>query len=216
MGRTGPNCAKTVESSTARTWPAPTLTSSSPKWSECIQFFSRTTCWKVGEVRCCSFTGVSDSNRKSYSLTENSWVGLYGSWTVPTQPWFFSSILVCFRQKTARVLTFEDFQRALEQLAPKRFKGQSEENALRSIHSLVEGKGPTNIGVTVRTLLLFVEGLSNKIKQLLHCLWLTSTLLLNASTRCHNKALFISKQGSSWPGWVEGVTSSKWRPQIWQ
>lgn len=57
--------------------------------------------------------------------------------------------LLCVRQKTARVLTFEDFQRALEQLAPKRFKGQSEENALRSIFSLVEGKEPTNVGVTV-------------------------------------------------------------------
>lgn len=52
------------------------------------------------------------------------------------------------KQKTARVLTFEDFQRALEGLAPKRFKGQSEENALRSIFSLVEGKEPTNVGVT--------------------------------------------------------------------
>lgn len=78
-----------------------------------------------------------------------------------------SSILLCVRQKTARVLTFEDFQRALEALAPKRFKGQSEENALRSIFSLVEGKEPTNIGVTVRVL-MFVQGGTNKLKRLFH------------------------------------------------
>lgn len=58
-----------------------------------------------------------------------------------------------FRQRTARVITYEEFQRALEELAPKRFKGQSEEEALQSIHKLVEGKEPTNVGVTVRLLM---------------------------------------------------------------
>lgn len=66
--------------------------------------------------------------------------------------------VVCFRQKTSRVLSFEDFQRALEALAPKRFKGQSQEEALVSIFSLVEGKEPTNVGVTVRAHALFQCG----------------------------------------------------------
>ncbi|TNN29668.1 Tubulin polymerization-promoting protein family member 3 [Liparis tanakae] len=54
------------------------------------------------------------------------------------------------KQKASRVLTFEEFQRALEELAPKRFKGQSKEEALESMSQLVEGQEPTNAGVTVR------------------------------------------------------------------
>ncbi|XP_078100519.1 tubulin polymerization-promoting protein family member 3 [Sander vitreus] len=52
------------------------------------------------------------------------------------------------KQKTSRVITFEEFQRALEDLAPKRFKGQSKEAALESIFKLVDGRGPSNVGVT--------------------------------------------------------------------
>lgn len=52
------------------------------------------------------------------------------------------------KQKSSRVMTYEDFQRALEALAPKRFKGQSQEEALESIYKLVEGREPTNAGVT--------------------------------------------------------------------
>lgn len=54
------------------------------------------------------------------------------------------------RAKTSRVITFEEFQKALEELAPKRFKGQSKEEALKALHELIEGKEPTNAGVTVR------------------------------------------------------------------
>lgn len=50
--------------------------------------------------------------------------------------------------KSSRVITYEEFQKALEDLAPKRFKGQSKEEALQSIHKLIEGKEPTNVGVT--------------------------------------------------------------------
>jgi len=39
---------------------------------------------------------------------------------------------------------------ALQELAPKRFKGQSKEEALESIFKLVEGREPSNAGVTVR------------------------------------------------------------------
>lgn len=47
-------------------------------------------------------------------------------------------------------MTYEEFQKALEELAPKRFRGGSKEEALQSIFRLVEGKEPTNAGVTVR------------------------------------------------------------------
>ncbi|XP_078139740.1 tubulin polymerization-promoting protein family member 3 [Centroberyx gerrardi] len=52
------------------------------------------------------------------------------------------------KAKTSRVITYEEFQKALEDLAPKRFKGQSKEEAVQSIFKLVEGKEPTNAGVT--------------------------------------------------------------------
>ncbi|XP_006780511.1 tubulin polymerization-promoting protein family member 3 [Neolamprologus brichardi] len=52
------------------------------------------------------------------------------------------------KNKTSRVINYEEFQKALEELAPKRFKGQTKEEALQSIHKLVEGREPTNVGVT--------------------------------------------------------------------
>ncbi|KAK5909079.1 hypothetical protein CgunFtcFv8_017082 [Champsocephalus gunnari] len=52
------------------------------------------------------------------------------------------------KQKTSRVITYEQFQMALQELAPKRFKGQSKEEALESIFKLVEGCEPSNAGVT--------------------------------------------------------------------
>ncbi|KAM3625886.1 uncharacterized protein V6R79_019248 [Siganus canaliculatus] len=52
------------------------------------------------------------------------------------------------KQKASRVITYEEFVRALEDLAPKRFKGQSKEEALESIFKLVEGGEPANAGVT--------------------------------------------------------------------
>ncbi|XP_068595511.1 tubulin polymerization-promoting protein family member 3 [Brachionichthys hirsutus] len=52
------------------------------------------------------------------------------------------------KQKTSRVITYEEFVRALVELAPKRFKGQSKEEALESIFKLVEGRDPSNAGVT--------------------------------------------------------------------
>ncbi|XP_062845795.1 tubulin polymerization-promoting protein family member 3 [Trichomycterus rosablanca] len=52
------------------------------------------------------------------------------------------------RAKTSRVITYEEFQKALEELAPKRFKGQSKDEAIQAIHKLIDGKDPTNVGVT--------------------------------------------------------------------
>lgn len=55
----------------------------------------------------------------------------------------------CSRGKTARVINYEEFQKALEELAPKRFKDKSKEEALESLFQLVAGKEPVNLGVTV-------------------------------------------------------------------
>ncbi|KAJ0050595.1 hypothetical protein NL108_004972, partial [Boleophthalmus pectinirostris] len=50
--------------------------------------------------------------------------------------------------KTARVITFEQFKQALAELASKRFKGKSQEEALQQMYSLIAGKEPANVGVT--------------------------------------------------------------------
>uniref|UniRef100_A0A8D3DKQ3 Tubulin polymerization-promoting protein family member 3 n=1 Tax=Scophthalmus maximus TaxID=52904 RepID=A0A8D3DKQ3_SCOMX len=54
------------------------------------------------------------------------------------------------KEKSARVITFEQFNLALTELAPKRFKGKSTEEALEKLYALVVGRGPSNAGVTVR------------------------------------------------------------------
>lgn len=57
---------------------------------------------------------------------------------------------VCFlRAKSARVITFEQFSQALTELAPKRFKGKSKEEALQQLYGLIVGKEPANVGITV-------------------------------------------------------------------
>uniref|UniRef100_A0AAZ3QCN1 Tubulin polymerization-promoting protein family member 3 n=1 Tax=Oncorhynchus tshawytscha TaxID=74940 RepID=A0AAZ3QCN1_ONCTS len=57
-----------------------------------------------------------------------------------------------------------EFQRALEELAPKRFKGQSKEEALTSVYKLIEGKEPTNIGVTKMAKTAAVDRLTDTTK----------------------------------------------------
>ncbi|KAI4832100.1 tubulin polymerization-promoting protein family member 2 [Pseudochaenichthys georgianus] len=52
------------------------------------------------------------------------------------------------KAKSARVITFEQFNQALTELAPKRFKGKSKEESLQQLYSLIVGKEPANIGVT--------------------------------------------------------------------
>ncbi|XP_020787137.1 tubulin polymerization-promoting protein family member 2 [Boleophthalmus pectinirostris] len=52
------------------------------------------------------------------------------------------------KAKTARVITFEQFKQALAELASKRFKGKSQEEALQQMYSLIAGKEPANVGVT--------------------------------------------------------------------
>ncbi|XP_076027280.1 tubulin polymerization-promoting protein family member 2 [Genypterus blacodes] len=52
------------------------------------------------------------------------------------------------KAKTVRVVTFEQFMQAMAELAPKRFKGKSQEEALQQLYGLIVGKEPTNAGVT--------------------------------------------------------------------
>lgn len=52
------------------------------------------------------------------------------------------------KAKSARVITFDQFNTALVELAPKRFKGKSNEEALQQLYGLVAGKEPANAGVT--------------------------------------------------------------------
>uniref|UniRef100_A0A8C7YWE6 Tubulin polymerization promoting protein family member 3 n=1 Tax=Oryzias sinensis TaxID=183150 RepID=A0A8C7YWE6_9TELE len=59
------------------------------------------------------------------------------------------STLCLFRAKSARVITFEQFNQALTELAPKRFKGKSKDEALQQLYGLLAGKEPANVGVTV-------------------------------------------------------------------
>ncbi|CAL8332915.1 unnamed protein product [Lota lota] len=52
------------------------------------------------------------------------------------------------KAKTARVITFEQFNQALVELAPKRFRGKDQQEALPLLYGLIAGKGPANVGVT--------------------------------------------------------------------
>lgn len=61
---------------------------------------------------------------------------------------------MCFlRAKSVRVITFEQFNQAITELAPKRFKGKSKEEALQQLYGLIAGKEPANAGITVRNIL---------------------------------------------------------------
>ncbi|XP_068178371.1 tubulin polymerization-promoting protein family member 2 [Antennarius striatus] len=52
------------------------------------------------------------------------------------------------KAKSARVITFEQFNQALTELAPKRFKGKDKQEALQQVYGLIAGKQPANMGVT--------------------------------------------------------------------
>nr|XP_005894718.1 PREDICTED: tubulin polymerization-promoting protein [Bos mutus] len=54
----------------------------------------------------------------------------------------------CVKGKSCRTITFEQFKEALEELAKKRFKDKSAEEAVREVHKLIEGKAPIISGVT--------------------------------------------------------------------
>ncbi|XP_073188689.1 tubulin polymerization-promoting protein isoform X1 [Lepidochelys kempii] len=52
------------------------------------------------------------------------------------------------RGKSSRTITFDQFKEALQELSKKRFKDQSNEEAVQEIHKLIEGKAPIISGVT--------------------------------------------------------------------
>ncbi|XP_069570145.1 tubulin polymerization-promoting protein family member 2 [Brachyistius frenatus] len=68
------------------------------------------------------------------------------------------------KAKSARVITFEQFHQALTELAPKRFKGKSKEEALQQLYGLVVGKEPTNVGVTKAAKAAAVDRLTDTTK----------------------------------------------------
>ncbi|XP_069460437.1 tubulin polymerization-promoting protein family member 3-like [Ambystoma mexicanum] len=68
------------------------------------------------------------------------------------------------KAKTARVINYEEFKKALEELASKKYKGKSQEEAFEAICQLIAGKEPTNVGVTKATSTKAVERLTDPSK----------------------------------------------------
>ncbi|XP_077437792.1 tubulin polymerization-promoting protein family member 3 [Vanacampus margaritifer] len=52
------------------------------------------------------------------------------------------------KQKSARVITFNEFMQALQELAPRRFKGKTREEAIMAIYQMAESGEPSKFGVT--------------------------------------------------------------------
>ncbi|XP_061736372.1 tubulin polymerization-promoting protein family member 2 [Nerophis ophidion] len=68
------------------------------------------------------------------------------------------------KSKSARVITLEQFNLALTELAPKRFKGTSKEEALQLIYGLIVGKEPANAGITRAAKVAAVDRLTDTTK----------------------------------------------------
>ncbi|XP_053555493.1 tubulin polymerization-promoting protein family member 3 [Bombina bombina] len=66
--------------------------------------------------------------------------------------------------KTARVINFEEFKKALEELSTKKFKGKSKEEAYEEICKLISGKEPASTGVTKAAATSAVERLTDTTK----------------------------------------------------
>ncbi|CAJ0937088.1 unnamed protein product [Ranitomeya imitator] len=68
------------------------------------------------------------------------------------------------QSKSARVINYEEFKKALEELSAKRFKGESKEDAYDSIYKLVSGKEPVSSGVTKAAAVGAVDRLTDTTK----------------------------------------------------
>lgn len=55
-----------------------------------------------------------------------------------------------FRKKSCRTITFDEFKAALGELARKKYKDKTGEEAEAEVFKLIEGKAPVIAGVTVR------------------------------------------------------------------
>lgn len=65
-------------------------------------------------------------------------------------PLFFFVFFFSLRKKSCRNITYDEFKTALAELARKKYKEKSGEEAEAEIFKLVEGKSPIIAGVTVR------------------------------------------------------------------
>uniref|UniRef100_A0A671LUU8 Tubulin polymerization-promoting protein-like n=1 Tax=Sinocyclocheilus anshuiensis TaxID=1608454 RepID=A0A671LUU8_9TELE len=54
------------------------------------------------------------------------------------------------KSKSARTITYSQFKEALAELARKRFKDKSSEDAAQEVYRMIEGKSPVISGVTVK------------------------------------------------------------------
>lgn len=55
-----------------------------------------------------------------------------------------------FRKKSCRNITYDEFKTALGELARKKYKDKTGEEAEAEVFKLIEGKSPVISGVTVR------------------------------------------------------------------
>ncbi|XP_028673092.1 tubulin polymerization-promoting protein-like isoform X1 [Erpetoichthys calabaricus] len=53
------------------------------------------------------------------------------------------------KNKSGRTITYEQFKEALQELAEKRFKEKTGEEAVQQVYKMIEGKGPVVSGITV-------------------------------------------------------------------
>ncbi len=63
---------------------------------------------------------------------------------------FFIRLSLFSRNKSARTITYSQFKEALAELARKRCKDKSSEDAAQELYTLIEGKSPVISGVTVK------------------------------------------------------------------
>nr|XP_004672419.1 tubulin polymerization-promoting protein family member 2 [Jaculus jaculus] len=68
------------------------------------------------------------------------------------------------KAKSARTITFQQFQEAMKELGQKRFKGKNPDEALEGIYQLMEGKVPATTGVTKTTAVGAVDRLTDTSK----------------------------------------------------
>lgn len=58
--------------------------------------------------------------------------------------------MIFFRKKSCRTITYDEFKAALGELARKKYKDKTGEEAEAEVFKLIEGKTPVISGVTVR------------------------------------------------------------------
>ncbi|KAM8961241.1 tubulin polymerization-promoting protein family member 3-like [Pelodytes ibericus] len=114
------------------------------------------------------FAVYGDSNATGQGMSGKNWFKLCkdcdltdGKTVTSTDVDIVFSIV---KSKAARVINYEEFRRGLEELAAKRFKGLSKEEAFASICRLVVGKEPANTGVTKTVVSGAVDRLTNTFK----------------------------------------------------